>query len=174
MLFLSGFLRATVSILKLSFDQLFQSEEPLNRTATNCQNGVQVNGLLESPNSDKSPLTFCDPTRLVRRSAYRRIRSANQRGPTRQLRVKQITQDGSKWHVQCTFTHTRLLGPQFGTDTTTKPTIVRSSSEFPPTNEWDASRQAYLALPVEIRYPFNYVADLFEDASPRSPPPCEE
>ncbi|KAA3676129.1 uncharacterized protein DEA37_0002661 [Paragonimus westermani] len=28
--------------------------------------------------------------------------------------------------------------------------------------------ELYLAQPVEIRYPFNYVADLFEDASPMS------
>ncbi|KER34117.1 hypothetical protein T265_12416, partial [Opisthorchis viverrini] len=37
-----------------------------------------------------------------------------------------------------------------------------------PTTGSQLSFETYLAQPVEIRYPFNYVADLFEDASPTS------
>lgn len=50
---------------------------------------------------------------------------------------------------------------------TPSPPALTSSTTTPPSGAvTQLSLDEYLAQPVEVRYPFNYVGSLFEDASP--------
>ncbi|VDP83007.1 unnamed protein product [Echinostoma caproni] len=125
----------------------------------------------ESLQQDGSPPIFCDPVRRVKRSAYRRTRPVGKLYPNWQLHVERIKQDKSDWHIRCTFSHSRLQSCQANQlHTAEQKNPCTSHEQLGLLEALNARRQAYLDLPVEIRYPFNYVANLFEDASPQSSP----
>ncbi|TGZ72707.1 hypothetical protein CRM22_001923 [Opisthorchis felineus] len=109
----------------------------------------------------------CSPVRRVRPDAFRRT-----------LRLRRRT-CLFRLHVQNRLPPEMLdsaQAPNSSNPPTQSPSTQLSniqSYQLSPQNPTTGSRlsfETYLAQPVEIRYPFNYVADLFEDASPPSSP----
>ncbi|KAF7256132.1 hypothetical protein EG68_09798 [Paragonimus skrjabini miyazakii] len=98
-----------------------------------------------------------DPIRRVRPDAFRRALRFRRRNCLARVHVH-----GSRFSIsdQKTVEYSSVNRPSETESVDTSPQEVEHKNL--------TDYELYLAQPVEIRYPFNYVADLFEDASPVS------
>ncbi|KAG5450658.1 hypothetical protein CSKR_108793 [Clonorchis sinensis] len=117
---------------------------------------------IPSSSAETTVSVRCSPVRRVRPDAFRRT-----------LRLRRRT-CLFRLHVQ-NRPPPEMLDSTQALNSSNPPTQLSNTRSYQlspqdPTTGSRLSFETYLAQPVEIRYPFNYVADLFEDASPPSAP----
>ncbi|CAL8099074.1 unnamed protein product [Calicophoron daubneyi] len=145
-----------------------RSESPKNSSFD-----LQPNSSIESDVEETQD--FIEPVRRVHPEAYRRLLRTRRRAHLVQTYLRRTlspkplksvtTADATSVAGDITKTDSNLSCDSLSPNSITL-SPLSSSNPFRQTRN---ARDAYLALPVDIRYPFNYVADLFEDASPLSP-----